>query len=167
MIRIGSGLVERTSTMRGKTAATAAAVAILAGCTVSTMSGPGSVTTVAAKPVPLGTRVNLRNGANVTVTAFRPVNYFGGETVDERAMVVACAGSVPAGFSPLSFSIHLSDNNNVIAGSTSEPTELTSTVTPPRQCDQGGSYFVVPTTTDAATIMFSDPSLGRASWTMR
>jgi hypothetical protein len=153
--------------MRGKTAAVAAAVAMLAGCTVSTMSGPGTVTTVAGKPVPLGTKVNLHNGANVTVTAFRPVDYFGGETVDERAMVVACAGSVPAGFSPLSFSVHLTDNSTVFAVLASQPTELTSNVTPPRQCDRGGSYFVVPTTTDAITVMFSDPSLGSASWRMR
>jgi hypothetical protein len=153
--------------MRGKTAAAAAAVAMLAGCTVSTTSGPGTVTTVAVKPVPLGTKVNLRNGANVTITAFRPVNYVGGETVDERAMVVACAGSVAAGFSPLSFSAHLSNNNNVTAMSTGEPTELTSNITQPRQCDRGGSYFVVPTTTDAARVMFSDPSLGSASWTLR
>jgi hypothetical protein len=152
--------------MRGKTAAAAAAVAMLAGCTVSTTGGPGTVTNVAVKPVPLGTRVNLRNGANLTITAFRPVNYFGGETVDERAMVVACAGSVPAGFSPLSFSVHLSDNDNVTAVLTGESTELTSNVTPPRHCDRGGSYFVVPTTADAATIMFSDSSLGSASWTM-
>jgi hypothetical protein len=150
--------------MRGKTAAAAAAVAMLAGCTVSTTSGPGTVTSVAVKPVPLGTKVDLRNGANVTMTAFRPVNYFGGDTVDERAMVVACAGSVPTGFSPLSFSVHLSNNNNVIAVLTAEPTELASNVTPPRQCDRGGSYFVVPTTADAVTVTFSDPSLGSASW---